>query len=78
MRPQSDVQEVDIEEVQREDMEAWEKDTQSFSVKTIILQMYVENDFGRRDGSLGIIQYSLLLFNEIIPCEESTQLQFNS
>ena len=63
---------MDIKEVQREDMEAWEKDNQSFSVKTIILQMYVETVFGRRDGSLGIIQYSLLLFSEIIPCEANS------
>ena len=67
----SDVQEVDIEKVQGEDMEAWEEDDQSFSM---ILQMYVENVFGRCNGSLGIIQYSLLLFIEVIPCDESSIL----
>ena len=56
---ESDVQKVDIEEVQGENMEAWEENNQSFSFYTIILQMYVENIFGRCDGSLGIIQYSL-------------------
>ena len=67
---ESDVQVVDIKEVQRDDMEAWEEDNQSLSFKTIILQMYIENGFGRVDGSLGIIQYSLfVLFREIIPCE---------
>jgi hypothetical protein len=35
------------------------EDKQSFSFWTIILQMYVENVFGKWDGSLGIIQYSL-------------------
>jgi hypothetical protein len=29
--PEADVQELDIEEVQGEDMEAWEEDNQSFS-----------------------------------------------
>ena len=56
---ESDVQEVDIEEVQGEDIEASEEDNQSFSFLSIILQMYVENIFGRCDGSLRIIQYSL-------------------
>ena len=36
---ESDVQEVSIEKVQGEDMEAWEEDNQSFSFLTIILQI---------------------------------------
>ena len=70
---ESDVQEVDIEGVQVEDMEAWEEDNHSFCFLTIILQMYVENVFGRGDWSLGSIQYSLsFVFSDIIPCEELT------
>jgi hypothetical protein len=38
------------------------------------LSFYVENIFGRCDGTLGINQYSILLISEIIPYEESTHL----
>ena len=73
MRPQSDVQGVDIEEVQGGYMEAWEEDNQSFSFWTIILQMYIENVFGMDHCGSFNIPY-LLLFSEIIQCEESTNL----
>jgi hypothetical protein len=63
MRPQSDVQEVDIEEVKGEDMEACEEAL----VSRLILQLYVKC-FWELRWIVGVIQFSPLF----IPCEENS------
>ena len=52
----------------------WKPERKTTKALVASLSFSDENIFGRCDGSLGIIQYSLLLFSEIIPCEESTHL----
>ena len=56
---ESDVQEVDIEEVQGEDVEPERKTTKALVSRLSFYRCMLKTFFGRCDGSLGIIRYSL-------------------